>query len=188
MSFPIGAILGALGALAANPDGARARANVVGGRYVLELPNQTVSPNVGVAAILGLEGFFAGLLVIEDPAASDVLDPIAVVALLFGLLIALFALSSGRFIAFDTRGIDLLSPWRRGPKTILFRDVVSVRKSLFRKLYVVRTSSKQKLRIRGDMHGFATLARLLLDNLPEETRMNARTRAALTRLAQLDEL
>lgn len=65
-----------------------------------------------------------------------------------------------------------------------FLRIASVRLTLFRTAFVFRTTSGTKLRIAIDMHGFATPARVGLDNLPELARMSRSV--SLERFAQLD--
>lgn len=114
------------------------------------------------------------------------MDVLGVGAFLLSSFIAVLVVPPLRWVAFDERAIHAYAPWRRRPLIVRYSDIVAVRKSLFRKRYVVRTSSKQKLRLHGTWHGFATLARLLLENVPESARMNRRTRMALVDLAQID--
>lgn len=163
----------------------RNRANVVGPRYVLEVPNEPVGPRVAISLTFSIESTAAFLQVLSKTQPPE-LDVSCVLAFTLGLVAAVILLPPQRWVTFDDREIRAYVPWRRQPRIVRYRDIVAIRKSLLLNRYVLRTSARQALRLHGRSHGFATLARLLLQHLPESTHMSLRTRKALEETARLD--
>lgn len=171
--FPVGAVVGALLATR-RAQAVPTKARWFGRRYIAQAPPGMHRLIFVVPWTLALFGVF----IAASPPAKD--GGSAVLGmLLVGLMITPFFLGpAGRHFLFDDESIEVVSAWRRR-RTIRYREIVRIRRSLENEGYVVRTSKGARLYIPDHLSGGITLAAKISQHVPESAKLSKAARAKL---------
>jgi hypothetical protein len=179
--FPVGAVAGLAAASAARQP-SRTKAHVLGGRYALQQPGGS-ERGLGAFAIAWTLGLTA-LWIAVPPKQGEDWIPLALAAFVALPLAPAMVEATGRHFVFDDQGMEVISPWRRAPLRLAWRDLIEVHHTGSSLRF--RTRSRQKVRVPQQMIGLATLAWMVTRAMPSETVVNAKTRNLLLSLAQVE--